>query len=177
MVDGVKFISISATHYSDREEMPSAMGLPVHLSNSEILRYGLGNPYGERHDMPLIRVEFESNEDLVRLSKEDGFHIIAHAYICDDKNESFISFTHIYTNHKDIRDLSINKGELYDGSRIYYFFAKMEEKRSGFEMLYDLREEARDVCFRLSGGVGATRIRSNVVKVPRNALLKAVAKS
>ena len=177
------FVSVEAVDRYDHSEIPapSAAGYTGFLTDQEIVRYGLGNPYEEPKHQLLFKATFTTGTNLARFVRENGYNLGAHAYFCGQEGEEvFMSFVNVYWRGINVArpgdDPSQEIDEGGEQPTIYYFFLGVvrDTPFSPTERRYDLRRHPEDVCFYLSGGNAPFGFRSHVVTIPKETIAAAL---
>lgn len=138
----------------------------------------------EKPEEVIIKVEFQSVENLHNLVIKDGYTLANKSYLCANKDrEVILGWPNIYW-----RGLNLSYGYNYlmkeeKGKPFtYYTFIapKFLEALPGKQMIHeriptnDLLKYPEDVCFQIRGGYLASGFKSNVVVIPAEMIRKAI---
>jgi len=132
---------------------------------------------------PLIKVEFSTNTNLFKFSRDNSYPIGTLAFFCD-QSEGLARLQHsaVYSQGErvDIADDQQAKWAAVQEQLNHYIFfdveAEAQPKAKPPRRAYDLRQDPEDVCFHLRGGAAPAPFgfRSNTVVVPKAAIAAAL---
>jgi hypothetical protein len=153
------------------------------VSERDLALMGESLTGGEKPPLPTLRIEFTSATNLARFAIENAWNVGSWAFFCG-RREAFsdLSYPYVFRRGARLDRLEPDPIGTVSGPRTtYYFFQDVaREKQVPADPpieAYDLRRAPEDVCFYLAGGDGAGRgYRSNVVRVPKEAIAAALGK-
>jgi len=178
----LKLVSVKVTDYSEQPEIPSptASAFASFMTDQQMVRNGLANPYEKRPHRKLLKVEFSSDRDLKALM-QDGFSIGSYATFCGESESPLstpLSLVRIYQAGERLGSWSPRTGA--DTQEAYYVFlnvvwnATLPSKPP--EQSFDLNTRAKDICLYVSGGKAPFEIfKSNTVLLSKQAIVDALA--
>jgi|GEM_PF-6953387 len=133
-------------------------------------------------DRQLLKIEFTSAEDFGDYLAENSYPASVAAYFCERPDYPvFLSRSSIFWDGQDIGALSHSstKQPMAAGQYTYHTYIDIAGKeglssdRPRFRA-FDLRRQTDDVCLSLRGGSGISGYQSNVVKIPKEELRRAL---
>jgi hypothetical protein len=170
-------VSVLAVDRYDQTELPtpSANAYTGFLSDQEMVRHGLANPYGDRPHELLLKVQFSSKTNLERFKSRDAYDLASTAFFCDrPKDNVFLSFSYVYSQGALLGkqgDDPIQKS--LERPITYYMFLRVSRRAvtpaTPPQVSFDLRQKADDICFY----IGSTNrrmfgFRSNTVRITKD---------
>ena len=176
----IELVSLEAADYQTQTEIPtlSASDFTQFLTDEEILRFGLGNPYEDRPHRLILKAQFTTKVDLPKLVGKNGYSLGARAFFCDRPSDpAFLSYVSVYRRGIDVASRRVDPivgAEAQEPSTYYFFMNTVAPSTIRARVSYDLRQEARDVCFYLSGGNAPIGFRSNVATISKDAIAQAL---
>jgi hypothetical protein len=187
-VADLAFMSVNVVDRYDQGEIPtpSASAYTGLMSDQEMVRYRLANPYGERPHELLLKAEFKSTLNLSRFANEGGYNLGNTSFFCNrPKDNVFLSSSYVYWrgvrlgNHDG--DPIQQSGESTRQPITYYIFLGVARQAvtpaNPQQVSYDLRQKPEDICFYLRGGDGTPfGFKSNTVTIPKEAIAAALQK-
>jgi hypothetical protein len=186
-VTDLAFVLVTAVDRYDQPEIPtpSASAYTGLMSEQEMVRYGLANPYGERPHELLLKAEFKSEVNLAAFVNEGGYNLGNTSFFCNrPKDNVLLSSSYVYwrgVRLGDHGDPIQQSGEIQGQPITYYMFLGIARQAiapaNPPQVSYDLRQKPEDICFYLRGGNGTPfGFTSNIVTIPKQAIAAALEK-
>lgn len=133
---------------------------------------------------PMLKVEFTTQTNLLRLSRDNSYPIGVYTKPCFRDIGESISIPLAYVQRQRVEDLARSYStEAYralPAPSSYYFFVDVAQTASSKDipprLALDLRTNAEDLCFELAGGSSGRGFRSNEVQISKAAIRAALAK-
>ncbi len=134
----------------------------------------------------LLKVTFATMNNLAQYARANEFTVGNQTYFCDEqRDDDNLANPYVYADGVNLDEYAVGSRPPPEGRGpwTYYIFIYVQRERpreSAFAgkpplEAYDLRQAPKDVCFQLRGGdmLGFSH-RSNVVKIPREAIAAAL---
>jgi hypothetical protein len=158
----LRLVSVKAVDYRDA---------------SEILSIGKG----PRPALLLLKIEFSSKRDLMKLSQEREFSIYNNPAICPNSDQPIKvkTFPSVYWSNMEVKQTSLPPLPCAGGSdevpKVYHIYVVVSQfERDSY---YDLKQHPESICFYVAGGdmLGRT-LSSNIVRIPREIIAESLAR-
>ncbi len=175
--------SLTQKDLDDYYSMISKWGEYVYESESH--KTAIKHWRNERLDELILRIEFQSKENLQEYVRGHHYHLGARAYFCERRDGfhdlwgSWDVFWRGFNLSKLFLDTIPRVSETHPMTYYVFVDARLDRPKSvdaygrPFPTPYDLRKTAEDVCLQVKGGVFGFGYKSNVVKIPRQAIAEA----
>jgi len=152
----LRLVSVSLTNYRDEPEMRQIGHEP-------------------RRSLPLLKIEFSSATDLLHFAHQHEMSVYNRATICDRHLWPFFGVSSVYWKNIEVWPYSDDPKALpctdcLNTGFLYHVYFGVSESNPEF-MVYDLRQQPADICFRVeSGDMLGRHSMSNVVVIPKEAI-------
>jgi hypothetical protein len=182
----LELVSVAVKDYKYQEELPPTSEKPEkHFKNLDSSKPPVGIRHYQSSDKShrlMLKVEFQTKEDLARLRVNRHFVLAKQAFLCQHpKVPVLLGDPSVYwkgINLSYVLENPITRNES-DRLFVYYTFFDVRYDFSGPTSFrrFDLLKKSEDICFQLKGGNNTGfGYESNVVVISKEAIMKALKK-
>lgn len=167
--------SLTRTDIHDQPEIPSPSASPFSrfLTDEEMVRTGIANPYEDRPHRPLLKVEFTTPVNLEALV-EDGYSLMVKGYFCERPSDDVpLSLVTLYRDGQSLGRRGAQKTKpALSSTTGYYTFLNIAHKAivpsNPPDASFDLSAEPEDVCLQLYASMlPLTTLESEIAVIPK----------